>query len=534
MHFVTKRKHWLLILTGTVTWSLTMIKSGWHYKYGLGFWGANGHDGVWHLALIEGLAKGSGQMPVFAGEAIKNYHIGFDLLLAIVHRLSGIPSSVLYFQLTPPLLALAIGWLTYKFVNEWTRSEVTGLWALFFVYFGGSLGWIVGHGESTFWSTQAISTLINPPFALSLVLLLIGLLLLKRKKWIWAGIVFALIPHVKIYGGLLAFAGLLAGSIKNHNLLKTLGVGVGIYLIINYQLLTNNSQLIIWQPGWYLETMMGLSDRLSWPHFYSAMINYRLTKNWLKAIPAYAVAFGIFWVGNMGTRILAIKQMKRLSWENIFMLTIIIGGGVVPMLFLQTGTPWNTIQFFYYSLFFSGLLASEVMAKIKNKLVVVAIVGLTLPTTWQALKNYLPARPPARLATEEVQALQFLAQQPEGVVLTYPYDVFAAKAAEADPPRPLYLYDSTAYVAAFSQHPVYLEDEVNLNITGYDWKYRRGLSEDFFKTTDARFAKNFLQANSIKYIYLANIAKNRPILSDSQLGMVNVFENPQAAIWIVK
>jgi hypothetical protein len=73
---------WLLILLGSLSWSLTMVKSGLKYSYGMGFWGPNGHDGIWHIALSESLARGSWQMPMFAGETIKNYHIGFDLILA--------------------------------------------------------------------------------------------------------------------------------------------------------------------------------------------------------------------------------------------------------------------------------------------------------------------------------------------------------------------------------------------------------------------------------------------------------------------
>src|SRR5258708_35896011 len=83
-----------LIILGTITWSWTMVKSGWFYSSlgvngsGLGFWGANGHDGVWHIALAESLARGSFYMPVFAGSMLQNYHIGFDFILALLHRIT--------------------------------------------------------------------------------------------------------------------------------------------------------------------------------------------------------------------------------------------------------------------------------------------------------------------------------------------------------------------------------------------------------------------------------------------------------------
>ena len=529
MRFVKNK--WLLIIVDSAIWSLTMIKSGWEYKYGIGFWGPNGHDGVWHVALIESLARGRWDMPIFAGQAIKNYHLGFDIVLAVIHRITSIPVPLLYFQLIPPLLAVLIGWLSYRFVKTWTKSEPAAIWALFFTYFGGSLGWVLGKGESAFWSQQAVSTLINPPFALSMILLLVGLLLIQKQKYILAGLIFAVLPHVKIYAGALAFLGLLAASVKNRKLIWVFLGSLVVYLLSNYELITKSSSLIVWQPGWFLETMMSYSDRVGWTRFYSAMTNYRLGGAWVKTILAYGVALGIFGVGNLGTRIIGLGRRFKWEWEEIFMATVIVGGGLVPMLFLQSGTPWNTIQFFYYSLFFSGLLAGIAMSKVKSKILIILAIALTLPTTWQMLPHYLPTRPPAMLPKEGVEALRFLSRQPMGIVLTYPYDPIAAKQAEANPPRPLYLYESTAYVAAFSKQPVYLEDEVNLNITGYSWRDRRQRSLDFFATSDVNLAKKFLVDNSISYIYLAEVAKSRPKLSDTQLGMKNIFENSQVAIW---
>src|SRR3990167_3443776 len=78
---VLKRNSWLifLIFIGTLSWSLVMVRSG-----VTGFWGPNGHDGVWHVALANSLKRGSFEMPVFSGENLKNYHIGFDLGLAFL------------------------------------------------------------------------------------------------------------------------------------------------------------------------------------------------------------------------------------------------------------------------------------------------------------------------------------------------------------------------------------------------------------------------------------------------------------------
>ena len=76
------------------------------------------------MALVNNLAKGSLENPVFAGENIKNYHIGFDLLLALLHKITNISISHLYFQILPPLFAVLIGFLVYKFVYLWRGSKM--------------------------------------------------------------------------------------------------------------------------------------------------------------------------------------------------------------------------------------------------------------------------------------------------------------------------------------------------------------------------------------------------------------------------
>jgi len=381
----------------------------------------------------------------------------------------------------------------------------------------------LGKGESTFWSQQAVSTLLNPPYALSLILLLLLLLLLRSHRYILAGLVLGLLPEVKIYAGLLAFAGIFFMALKNKKIFLTLIISLLIFLSTNYQLLTTSSKLLVWQPGWYLETMMGLSDRLAWPRFYQAMLVYKTTHNPIKLPLAYFVALLVFLIGNLGTRILGIFSLKKNS-ENLFYISVSLLGLIIPMFFLQSGTPWNTLQFFYYTQFFLGILAGQTLSKLRYPII---IALLTLPTTFQTFPHYLPKQPPAKISAEELAALNFLSSQPPGIVLTYP----AQPDSYAPAPRPLSKYDSTAYVAAFSNHPTYLEDTVNLDITGFDWRTRLSEVKTFFSNSDEISAKQFLTQNTISYIYLADVAVSRPVLSESQLGFKKLFENSQVAIW---
>ncbi len=539
-----------------------MVRSGLVTPTGMGFWGASGHDGVWHIALANQLTQFPFKNPVFSGTFLQNYHFGFDLLMAFINLETGISLKNLYFQILPPIFAFLIGFLTYKFVKLLTKSKKSAFWSAFFVYFGGGLGWLVTFlrngkfdGESMFWSHQAISTLVNPPFALSLIFILSGLIfLLKYKKnnkpylLILSSIFFGLLIEIKVYAGILVLAGLFISSLwrvfkeKKKDILFVFLISLTISLFLFFEFGSKNPQsLIVFQPFWFLETMMGLSDRLGWIKFHSAMTTYRMGGIWIKAILAYGVAFMIFILGNTGTRILFIKEaFKKYDSTKVFMLSVILTGIIIPTFFLQKGTPWNTIQFFYYSLFFSAILTGIAVSQF-NKYLLTVVVLLTLPTTIGAMKHYLPRNPPAFLSPLEIEALNFLKNEPKGVVLTFPFDSIKAREAEVNPPRPLYLYDSTAYVSAFSEKITFLEDQVNLDITGYNWKERLDDINKWYKEPNLQKAREFLKENSIKYIYWLKgdkqylyATEQRSFLGETDLVIEKIFENKEVGIYMVK
>ena len=99
-------------------------------------------------------------------------------------------------------------------------------------------------------------------------------------------------------------------------------------------------------------------------------------------------------------------------------------------------------------------------------------------------------------------------------------------------PIPLYAYETTAYVSAFSNKQTFLEDEMNLDITGFNWQQRRTEEEKFFTTTDKFFARGFLINNKISYIYLVGDQNFTLSLSDLQIN--ELFNNGQIRIYKVQ
>lgn len=541
----------IVILIGTLLWSVTMFRSGLVYSYGIGFWGANGHDGMWHLALSESLSRGSFGNPVFSGEILKNYHLGFDLLIAFLSNLTKITVSLLYFQILPPVLALFVGLLTYVFVKNWRDSRSEALWATIFVYFSGGFGFIITlfkdgvlSGESVFWSQQAMSTLVNPPFALSIIFVLLGLIFLQGKRLFLSILFFGLLIQTKAYAAILLLGGLFVSGVyeyyklKKLNYLKVFFGSLVLNIVLFFSVKTDGVSVFNWQPFWFLETMMSYTDRLGWQKFYSAMTTYKMGHVWLKGIIAYSVALLVFILGNMGLRVFGFYFIfkEKIKSLNVLILSVLFGALMIPMLFVQSGTPWNTIQFFYYYLFIFSILAGMSFSIILEKVsmgiryVLIVIVGaFFVISAWATLQHYLPKMPQAIIPSDEITALDFLRDQEDGVVFTYPFDSQKAKEATLKPPRPLYFYDSTSYVSAYSKKDVYLEDEVNLNIMGYDWKERRNKSLDFISNLNPILGKKFLTDNSIKYLYL--VKDNSPLsgellkLGESDLNLKKIFEN---------
>ena len=123
---------------------------------------------------------------------------------------------------------------------------------------------------------------------------------------------------------------------------------------------------------------------------------------WLKESIAYFVAFLIFVFGNFWTRLIFLRDIfKKPDRVKIFLLSIVVAGLMIPTFFVQRGTPWNTIQFMYYSLFFTGILTGIALSRVKSYILIL-IVLLTIPTTIITLKEvYIPSRPPAKLSINE-------------------------------------------------------------------------------------------------------------------------------------
>lgn len=542
-----------IILVGTVFQSLPTVKNGLIYPYGLGLWGPNTHDGIWHVALINQLIKGVPvENPIFAGTILKNYHFFYDLLVAATNFLSGIPVLDLVFRFYPILFSLILGVGTYYLIVNLFRQKTAAFFSLYLVYFAGSFGWIVEYlkvkhlgGESAFWANQSISFNLNPPFAISLLIIIAILQTLPNLK-VQKNAIFILtilcgtLVAFKAYAGILMITTLLLIALVRRSwsyliLFLNSTIVSGLLFLSNFSM---SSNLIIFSPFWFIHSMIDSPDRVGWTRLTLARVAGLEQGNWFKFFSSEIISLFLFIVGNLGTRAFALFSLLKLKiifrqTEYLFLFIFSSLALLIPILFIQTGNPWNTIQFIYYFLYTSALVSGIVISKIVSRLnksialiFILSLMILTPINSWATANSYLSYQPHARVGQNELQALQFLASLDDGIVLTYPYDEQLKR--RLSEPWPLVVYDSTAYVSALTKKAVFLEDEPQNQILLTDYKKRLVASRDFFLSPTQEQAR-FLSNNNIKYIYIPKIFNQR--LDESPSDIKNIFENDQVIIY---
>ncbi len=546
----------ILILSGTIFQILPVFQSGINFNYGLGFWGPNTHDGIWHISLINQLVNNvPSQNSIFSGVVLKNYHYFYDLFIAVANYLTNLSTLDLVFRFMPVIFSVSLGigsyfliWNLFKENFGIVKTKVAILISLYLIYFAGSFGWIVEFikqrhfgGESAFWANQSVSFNLNPPFAASLIIIIALLQLLPN--FLASVLLVGCLIAFKSYAGVLILATVGFLGIKDIFLKRSFylfaififGGLISAFLFLSNFVISTN--LLIIAPFWFVNSMIDSPDRVGWTRLALTRMVGLDDKNWIKFFGAEGLSLIIFIIGNLGVRFFAlfslVKFRQILKNRNFLFLTILsLLSTFIPLIFIQAGNPWNTIQFFYYSMYVSSIGAGVVISylifklpRIFGVLIIVLVIFIGPINSVVTARGYITSRPHAFISNMELEGLMFLSKQGEGGVLTYPYNENLKK--DIAEPWPLFAYDSTAYVSAFSKKAVYLEDLSQNNILLTDYKKRQVASNDFFMGPDSQ-KQEFLKINNIKYIYIPKIFNQR---IDESSGIKNIFENEEVLIY---
>ncbi len=97
----------ILLLSCAIIFSLIILMpSGSSYcakeQCGIFFWGANEHDGIWHLAVSNTLLSNMPfEMPNMSGSLIRGYNYLLDMIIALLAYTTKIDSSIWFFKIQP-------------------------------------------------------------------------------------------------------------------------------------------------------------------------------------------------------------------------------------------------------------------------------------------------------------------------------------------------------------------------------------------------------------------------------------------------
>ncbi len=489
----------VFLLFSTLSLASTVLLSGVPTASGVSF--QETHDNLWHVALAQQLQQSIPPAhPAHPVLQLENYHYFYDVVLAAYGTLSGTPIHFLYFQffslITAGLLIAAayvcgrrLGLLDSqqaKSADSRIRTlsaSSTGLLLVFFTAFVGSFAYMIPWflpgqqwGESSFWVSQTFIMMVNPQIIFTLAVTYVVVLLLLQKT-ISAKIHLLIILFIITSIGFKSYAwvvlSVVYGSYLGLQFLPTRqwsvlawGVGLVVLSLPFVWLITGfRTGTFFYQPLWYIDTMIEAPDRVNYLPWKFEEEFYRNKGNWLKVFQIKAQEIAIFFAGNLGMRVAMLALPIVLFWrkfsktQSVVILSLALAflfASIFPLLFLQTGVVWNSIQFWYYGLIFANILAVIALSRaaaglprFAQALALLLLIALSIPTYIKAVGDKLSAT--EQLTTTQLEFLTSLTT--DDVLLVCPED------------SELY---HTQLLDAYSQAELFFASPVQLNIVGAD------------------------------------------------------------------
>jgi hypothetical protein len=506
--------------------------------------GNMGHDTFWHLSLINVAFKTFPfQTPIFAGASLQGYNYLSDFLMFLITKI-GFSAVTAYFVITPLVYLVLITILVLHYGLKRNKSILFVAPLVFFFFLASPFSYILsliqrhtlfdGFRFST--AMQSSTVLTNFPYALTLIVFMVSLIILQKKKIslkerLLLGVLVFISLGLKFYGG----AVLLFMFFVNETLVllerkKIIDFLINNFIYLLFFLLSvwvfygfeNTGGTFGFAPLALIHPLIEDPQAFYMPKLVLARY-YLLEQNLFspRLIGIELFNLVLYIVYNSGTRIVGLIYIifriikRKITREEAVIFMTIIFSALLSFLLVQKGQWWNTVQFFGYSLFLLNFFAASFVCDLLKKkriaaYMVVFFIGLlTLPLNLELLK--LAAKrigSPHEIVREEMEALDFLKKRKDGTVFTIP------------------VMPETAYIPAFSHKPVLLADEHVLANMGVDYLKRKEEVVDIIKT-------QLLKINA-RYLYLLKDDSNYQLVVqklNQNRSFKNIFENRKVVVY---
>lgn len=409
------------------------------------------HDALWHISLAKlGFSSWPPQNPFMAGEVLQGYNSLLDLVLFLMRKV-GIEPFFAFFKVLPVLI-VSFYILSVNIYLKNLSSLKANILA-FFLYFGTSLSYLIPlfHGDGFSYSAikgfPVVTSLtpsmmmLNMQYGISLSLFLWIFILLRSRFGILQQVILsALIFFIfsfKFYAGVVA--GLLFGlhfalqainkQYRKESFISIASLILGSFLsyLIFYKS-NNHLNLPFYFSPFALTRLMIDDPQLFYNHGLTLaryfLQDANIFSKKLILIEIYCII--LFILINFGVRIAGLsylfkKDVNRRGYvSNKLIALVAIFTFIIPVLYVQEGGWYNSLQFLYYGVWFASILTAKICiefiesGKVYKKAVVMIFIVLSLPNLIDQLR-YIK-EPQMIISQDELQGLQILKNQPPGVV----------------------------------------------------------------------------------------------------------------------
>lgn len=552
-----------------LVFSLTMITSG-EFGETLRLVKVNAQDSMWHLSLVNELkAHFPPDNPGFAGVPLIGYHFFFNLLLANFSQVFSISAISLYFHFFPLLISFLWVLGVYLLMLKWTSNRGIAVLSVFFTLFGGSFSFILRFIGDTnlslddaFGITQPASALLNPPFSISVVLIIASLFCLlryfKEKKDIWLVplvILAGMVTMFKVYAGIIILGGLgfiaFWQALRRNHIPLIAFISSLFLFFVTYWIFKDPTSKLFFAPLWSPHRVV----EAAFPAFgFAEKLETYTKQEVLRGLVTIEVfAFTAFLLGSLGTRIIGLFYLIPVIFKNklklspfissfIFMMLVSF---IIPLFFIQSGKAFEIIQMTWYFLLFVSLVASIGIYRLLMNFrsvrgfLLVLILVFTLPSAYEKINAYTLGNAEI-ISKSYIEATNFLKNQGNynsTVLELPPSEYYIGPNTAREDIQGWYLNLSSPRLLAFSNKRGYVNNQF-INFSGVDAYARLELILSMVKLEEYPSNQDPFYLSEIKEKFkkdkIVYIFSPRPLLRLEKNNIIEeIFQNESAIIYKV-
>ncbi|GIW61540.1 MAG: hypothetical protein KatS3mg089_0392 [Patescibacteria group bacterium] len=562
----------LLVLLGIIVQLIPVVASGTRYQEGVRFFGVNGVDGIMHLAFIRGIIH---RFPPFEPGAfdhpLTNYHYWSDLIISELIRVWHLPTSHVFFQYMPILLSLLTAIAGYQVMRSLGFSHNAGVWAIFFLFFGGDgayLLMLLVHNKLSFASPaidNGATQFLNMPNALARPVFLTSIITLqywfKEKRLVW-GILMVLLSAslwgIKVYYGIFTAIGLSliviamivitfvsmskkksfinAGIFavkENIMLLSVLGLFVVVSALIYFPPNKGAGGLKVYPLEWP-KIFLGPGG-INWGEWWLRRQVYEQAKNIRNLLVLDIIAILVAMISIHGTRLIGLflgrNIYKKLGWRNIlFFIPGLLIFHVLGLYTLQEAGEFNVFNFFVVGTVILSIFSAMVVERLfytKNLILAITafvVVILTIPRVIHETISYLPTLITPKntsstlISNAELEGLNFIRENTpqSAIVQSHPKDN---------------IDQETPYVSFFSDRFTYLSGTRLQKTHNQPVEYREKELKKLFESRSSPEFHGIARNLGINVIYLKKNPDQELFFERDNNLIKKIFENKEVVIY---